>query len=114
MAIVESSSRLAPDMGVVTRYVFLDRLTRNGVVMLRAIEKCEGITDQGLVILTKEQKRQTIEADTIAPNTSLTPDAGLLKHFERKVPEIHLAGDCLGSNLILDAIRDGYRIGCAI
>ena len=76
--------------------------------------KYEEITDKGLTIITKEGKRQTIEADTIVPAMPLTPNTELLKTLEGKVPEIYAIGDCREPRLIIDAIADGSRIARAI
>ena len=72
--------------------------------------KVEEITDEGLTIITKEGKRQTIEADTIVPAMPLTPDTELLKSLEGKVPEIYPIGDCKEPGLIPDATAGGWLI----
>ena len=72
------------------------------------------ITDQGLTIITREGKKQTIEADSIIPAVPLAPDTGLWKSLEGKVPEIYAIGDCREPRLIVDAIADGSRIARAI
>jgi pyruvate/2-oxoglutarate dehydrogenase complex dihydrolipoamide dehydrogenase (E3) component len=72
--------------------------------------KYEEITDNGVTILTKEGKRETIEADTILPAAPLMPNNGLLKILEGKIPEIYPIGDCKDPQLIVDAIADGSRI----
>jgi 2,4-dienoyl-CoA reductase (NADPH2) len=72
--------------------------------------KYEEITDKGLIITTKEGKRQTLEADTIITATSPKPDTGLLKAFEGRVPEIYLIGmDDKEPGSIMNAIGNGYR-----
>ena len=72
--------------------------------------KYEEITDKGLTIVTKEGKRQAIEADTIVPAVTLSPDAELLKTLRGRVPEIYPIGDCREPGLIGDAIADGSHI----
>ncbi|MFC1961693.1 FAD-dependent oxidoreductase [Chloroflexota bacterium] len=113
VTIVEPSSRLAGEMEAIPRYVLTSRLAQSGVVMLRGIQ-CEAITDRGLEIINPEKKHQTIEADTIVFNTALSAETKLLEALKGKVPGIYLAGDSHGTNVIIDAIRDGYRIGNSI
>ena len=72
--------------------------------------KYEGITDKGLTIVTREGKKVTIAADSIAPAVSLTPNTGLLRSLEGKVPEIYTIGDCREPQLIPEALADGWRI----
>jgi len=76
--------------------------------------RCDEITDSGLTIITREGKRQIIEADTIVLAMPMIPDKELLKAIEGKAPEIYQIGDCREPSLILEAIADGSRIGRAI
>ena len=88
-------------------------LARKGVTMMTGV-KYEEITDKGIVIITKEGTKQTIEADTIALITGLAPNVELFKALEGKVPEIHRIGDCEQPGLIVNAIHAGSHIGRAI
>jgi thioredoxin reductase len=91
----------------------LSWLDKEGVTRWTGI-KYEEITDKGLVILTKEGKRQTIEADHILPALPLSPNHDLWKTIEGRVPELYLVGDCGEPHRIVHAIADGSRIGHAI
>jgi 2,4-dienoyl-CoA reductase (NADPH2) len=85
-------------------------LNKKGATMLAQV-KYEEITDEGLVITTKDGVRQTLEADTIITALPLQPSANLLKSLEEKVPEVHRIGDYREPGYIYDAIADGSRIG---
>jgi 2,4-dienoyl-CoA reductase (NADPH2) len=91
----------------------LNWLAEKGVVMMTEV-KFEEITDKGLVVTTKEGKRQTIEADTIVTAMPLQPSTDLLKKLEGSAPEVYAIGDCKEPNMIIDAIADGSRIARAI
>jgi 2,4-dienoyl-CoA reductase (NADPH2) len=84
-------------------------LKDKGMMMLAGV-KYERITEEGLVIRTKEGERKIIEADSIITSLPLLPDTGLLKTLEGKVPEIYQIGDCRESGLMHDAIADGSQI----
>ena len=84
-------------------------LAKNGVVMMTGV-KYEQITDEGLDIVTKEGKKQTIEADSIIPVIPLAPNTELIKSIQGKVSEVYSVGDCSQPGLIIDAIADGYRV----
>jgi 2,4-dienoyl-CoA reductase (NADPH2) len=82
---------------------------QKGVVTMTEV-KYEEITDQGLVLTTKEGERKTLEADTIITVLPLQPTPGLLRSLEGKVPEVYQIGDCRESGFIHNAIADGSRI----
>jgi 2,4-dienoyl-CoA reductase (NADPH2) len=73
------------------------------------------ITNKGLIITTREGKRQTLEADTIVSATSPRPNTELLKAVEGRVPEIYLIGmDDREPSSIMNAIGNGYRVARSI
>jgi 2,4-dienoyl-CoA reductase (NADPH2) len=90
----------------------LDWLDGKGVTMLPGV-RYEEISDQGLVITTKEGKEQTLEADTIVTALPLLPNTKFLKELEGLALEVHAIGDCKAPHLIVDAIADGSRIARA-
>ncbi len=83
-------------------------LIKKDVTMLTEVSYDE-ITDNGLIVTTRDGKRQLIEADTIIASIPPVPNDGLKKTLEGIVPEIYTIGDCREPRLILDAIADGFR-----
>jgi 2,4-dienoyl-CoA reductase (NADPH2) len=90
----------------------LNWLEEKGVAMLPGV-RYEEVTDQGLVITTREGERQTLEADTIITALPLVPNSGLVKELEGIVPEVYAIGDCSDPHLVVNAIADGARVGRA-
>jgi 2,4-dienoyl-CoA reductase (NADPH2) len=86
---------------------------RKGVTMMSGV-KYEEITNEGLVITTREGKKLSFRADTVIPAIPLMPNTDLLKGLKGKVSEIYLIGDCREPRLIPDAIADGWKIANAI
>lgn len=87
----------------------LEKVTRMAEV------RYEQITDKGLIVITREGKREIIEADTII--TALSPglNTELLKAVEGKAPEVYLVGrEDPEPGCIMNAIGNGYRIAKAI
>ena len=82
---------------------------QKGVRMMTEVQY-EEITDKGLIVTTKEGKRETLETDTILTALPLLPTADLLRSLEGKAPEVYQIGDCRKSGFIHDAIADGSRI----
>jgi 2,4-dienoyl-CoA reductase (NADPH2) len=115
VTIVDASTPDALGKGIPTiKWIYLlPWMKKKGVTIMMEV-KYEAITDKGLVVITKEGQRQTIEADTIMPSTILLSNVELLKALEGKVSEVYAIGDCNEPRLIIDAIADGYRIAKAI
>ncbi len=95
----------------------LERLLRwfgtKGVVMMPQV-KYEEINDKGLVVTTRDGKKQKLEADNIITALPLLPNDNLLKSLKGKVPEIYQIGDSINPAYMPDAIADGSRVGRAI
>lgn len=113
VTIVDTGEALGEGMTVDNQRRLLRWLDEKGVVMLTGI-KYEEITGEGLVIISKEGKRTTIESDTIVPILPLQPNTDLIKSLDRAAIEIHPIGDCREPHLIADAIADGWQIACEI
>ncbi len=88
-------------------------LDKKGVARFTGV-KYEEINDKGLVITTREGKKQTLEADTIVLALPFLPNTDIAKSLEGKVPKTHVIGSCMEPGLIVDAIAGGARIGHSI
>jgi 2,4-dienoyl-CoA reductase (NADPH2) len=86
---------------------------KKGVTMMAGV-KYEEITDEGLIVTTKEGSRLMLQADTIIPAIPLTPNTNILKTFKGKVAEIYLIGDCREPRMIPEAVADGWKIANTI
>ena len=90
--------------------LFLDWLDKKGVTLLNGVKSIE-IAEDGLIITTREGRKQTLQADTIVPTSPLQPNLELFKSLEGKAPEVYAIGDCREPRMIVDAIAGGWRIG---
>jgi pyruvate/2-oxoglutarate dehydrogenase complex dihydrolipoamide dehydrogenase (E3) component len=113
VTVVESSDSLGAEMVETNRERLLRWLAQKNVTMKTGVTY-EEISDRGLVVTTREGKRETLEADTIALITGLAPNGELFEKLGGKVPEIYRIGDCDEPGLIVHAIHAGSRIGRAI
>ncbi len=95
------------------RKLVLEWLTKKGVDAFTGVDYKE-ITDRGLVITTGDGKEKTLEADTIILALPPRADTKILETFKGKVPEVYLIGDARQSNLIAEALADGFQIGRTI
>jgi 2,4-dienoyl-CoA reductase (NADPH2) len=81
-----------------------------GVVMLPGVTY-EKITDEGLVVKTREGTSKVLEADSIVLALPLMPDAAFLESLKGQVSQVFQIGDCREFGLMHGAIADGARIG---
>jgi pyruvate/2-oxoglutarate dehydrogenase complex dihydrolipoamide dehydrogenase (E3) component len=110
VTIVRRGPSIAASVNPQARDNLLARLIKNGVTMLTGV-RYEEITDRGLVITDKEGQRQTIEADTVVLATGAMQNTELVTELEGQDIALHLIGDCVTPGKIIDAIRDGARVG---
>jgi 2,4-dienoyl-CoA reductase (NADPH2) len=109
VTIVDTAETIGEGMIKFRLGLLLDWFNKKGVTMIPQVKSIK-ITDEGLILTTREGKRQTIEADSIIPISPMAPNIGWLKSLEGKVPEIYTIGDCKEPRLIVDAIADGWQI----
>ena len=100
-------------MSIPSRWRVLPALRQRGVNMVTEV-KYEEITEEGVIITTKEGDRQTIEADTVILAGDLRPNVELFQAIEGKVRQAYRAGDSAELRLITGAIADGTTIGVKI
>lgn len=112
VTIVEMLEEMAVEFTSLVRMPLLQRLASKGIDMLTSAI-CEEITNKGVTV-TKEGKRQNLEADTIVLATGMTANRELVEQLRGKVPEIYAIGDCVEPRRIPEAIADGARVGRAI
>ena len=84
-----------------------------GVAMLPGVSY-ERITDDGLVVKTKEGVQKLLEADSIVLALPLLPDDVLYETMRKERMEVFKIGDCREFGLMHGAIADGARLGRTI
>jgi 2,4-dienoyl-CoA reductase (NADPH2) len=109
VTIVDTAEAIGEGMIDFRLGLFLDWYDKKGGAMITGVKDME-ITDEGLVITTKEGEKQTLQADSIVPTSPLKPNTGLMKSLGGKAPEIYAIGDCREPRMIVDAIADAWEI----
>lgn len=112
VTVVEMLPRVAADMGANPRRYLLDRLRRAGV-STETNTRAEEITPEGVVV-TSEGGRRTIEANTVVLALGVIPDRELADQLEGKVPQLRVIGDSAAGGNIVEAIHQGFRVGCEV
>jgi len=110
VTIMRRGPSMAANLNPLARDNLLARLSKRGVAMLTGV-KYEEITNKSLVITNKEGQRQNIEADTIVLATGAIQNTELATELKGQDIALHLIGDCVTPGKIIDAIRDGARVG---
>ncbi|MFC1901999.1 FAD-dependent oxidoreductase [Chloroflexota bacterium] len=110
VTVIETAAKLCEGMLSDDPWRLSRWFARKSVVTMAGV-KYEEITDQGLVVTTKEGERKTLEADNFAIALPLVQNNDLVKSLEGKVAETHNAGSCTRPGYIADAIADGAEVG---
>jgi len=114
VTIVDSGEQIGEGLpNILIRPYLLNWLREKGAALI-AGAKYERITEKGLVIVTREGERQTLEADAILVSLPLGPNTAMEKSFEGAAPEVYYIGDCREPHMIIDAIADGSHVGRAV
>ena len=113
VTVVDTDVKMGKGMVDCYRDRLVPWLEQKGVLLLSGV-KYEEITDKGLTITTKKEKKRILAADTILPALAMAPDTEFVKSLKESAPEIYQIGDCVSPGLIVDATGDGSRIGRAI
>lgn len=109
VTVVEMLERIAHDMGTHSRWVLLSRLRQMGVILQTKTEAVR-ITPNGVVVSSNGHQR-TIESDSVVLAAGVVPNDALAEELKGKVKRLYLVGDCSQGRRIIDAVRDGYRVG---
>jgi 2,4-dienoyl-CoA reductase (NADPH2) len=110
VTIVHTEKDLGDGIPVEDLMRFLPWLDKKGIPRYTEA-KLEAVTDEGLIIITREGDRKTLAADTILVTLPYRSNNGIMERLEGKALEIHYIGSCREPGLIVDAIADGARIG---
>ncbi|MDO8568371.1 MAG: FAD-dependent oxidoreductase [Dehalococcoidales bacterium] len=111
VSVLRRGAEMAANMVTSKRNSLLARLKDEKVNLVTGIKEYKAITEEGLVVINGEGKRQTFVADTIVIAAGAVSDARLAKTIQGKVDEIHLIGDCVEPRRIIEAIYEGARLG---
>ncbi len=111
VTIVEALSGMARGVYQANRVMLFDMLKANKVQIVTNTSLDE-VTDDGVSVISREFKRQTIMCDTVALALGLKPQAELYESLREEITELYVAGDCKEPRKVMDAIWDGYHIAC--
>jgi 2,4-dienoyl-CoA reductase (NADPH2) len=110
VTIVEASERAGKGLTPVVRRYWIDKVRNGGGVILTGV-KWERIDPKGLVITRGDGNREILMGDMVILALGARTNTKLLEILQGKVPEVYPIGDCVDPQTVLEAVRDGFRIG---
>lgn len=113
VTIAESTDKVGMEIPLLQRILLLPWFAKKGVDILTEVSYKEA-NDKGLVIVDKEGRERTLDADTILVTVPLKRDANLYEALKGKAPEVLMIGDCSQPGLIIDAIAAGFTAGVTL
>lgn len=112
VTLVEQQEEPAKDIGPAVRKFELGELRRSGVtLMTRAVAR--SITEAG-VLVDYEGTSTVISADTVVLAAGSKSERGLVEALETARMEVHVIGDSVVPRNIVQAMAQGFRVGCAV
>jgi 2,4-dienoyl-CoA reductase (NADPH2) len=88
-------------------------LKQNNVSIWSDVEY-RSISDKGLTISLKDKRRYNLRGKNIISTQDWEPNNNIAERFKELAPEIYLIGSCREPGLIVDAMKDGAKVGCEI
>jgi 2,4-dienoyl-CoA reductase-like NADH-dependent reductase (Old Yellow Enzyme family)/NADH dehydrogenase FAD-containing subunit len=110
---IEMLGKIAVDIGPTTRWVVVKRIKDSGVDVVTSA-KFDTVTERGLrVEIGDKGEKKEIEADTVVFAMGMERNRELAEELKGKVDLMEI-GDCVESRKILEAVHDGWRVGCEV
>jgi 2-enoate reductase len=106
-------TEIAQDLNPFSRLSLLEELAKNGVTILTNLTIRE-FTDEGVAVTDKEEKQQTLKADTIVLALGAESENKLVENLKGKVSELYVVGDCVSPRKIGEAMHEGFVAGWRI
>jgi NADPH-dependent 2,4-dienoyl-CoA reductase/sulfur reductase-like enzyme len=113
VTIVEAGDKVGMEIPLLQRILLLPWLEKKGATILTETA-CKEVTEKGLVVVDKEGRERTLEADTVLVTVALEPNPGLHEALKDRAAEVYAVGDCSKPGLIIDAIAGGFTVGRAV
>lgn len=112
VSLIEMRPRIGQDLGKGNRWVFMSEIKRLGIKVITKAE-VTAITDEGVKIKIGEEE-QLVPADTVVVAVGSRSNNLLYAQIKDLVAETYLIGDAQKPARVLDAIHEGFELGCRI
>jgi len=113
VTLAEMTKEIGADLEPSEKVYFTLRLKRAGVRVLTE-RKVEGVTEQGVEVVSPAWEKELIPADTVVLALGAESDRVLVEEVEGLGVEVHVIGDCVKPRSLYEAIHEGFRVGCQV
>lgn len=110
VCIIEMTDTFAGNTGKTAQTILLGHLKGNGVKLLSE-SRVEIITPTEVIYKSKDNKTNSVKADTVVIAIGNRPDTSLYDSLKDDIEEIYNIGDSNGGGIIPNAVYDGYTVG---
>lgn len=110
--IIESGEKVGATIGKSSRWVVLRELAIDGINILTRSKVLE-ITSSG-VYYEQDGHVQALNADTVILAVGSVSKGDLIEELRDVSMEVHVIGDAMQPRTMLEAIHEGYLVGCKI
>jgi 2,4-dienoyl-CoA reductase (NADPH2) len=110
--VVEMLKKLGQDIGISTRWIIIQDISRLGVRTMTNTRATE-VTDKGLVV-EREGNETFLSADTVVMAAGAKSVNALYEKIKDRVPEVYLIGDARTPRKALEAVAEGFEAGRTI
>ena len=110
VTVIEMLPKIGNGMEAMTKKVILKRLKEKNVRIFTST-KLSRIEDTGVVVVDKEDRRQSIDAEKVVIAIGTRPDTRLYDRIKSMGYEIHQIGDCLETRNAKEAIYESGVLG---
>jgi len=88
-----------------------EKLDETGRAKILTFTNVVEVNDEGVVIKDEQGNQNTLPADTVMLAVRLEPNRKLLEEVEGKIPaEVYAIGDCAEPRVVLDAMKEAFRL----
>ena len=112
VSVVEMLPQVAQNVNWFLKWYLKDSLINYGVHLYPGVT-VYNISDKGVSIVDESQAF-FLKADTVVIATGVQPQKKLAEQLKGVVPEVYTVGDAVKPRDSMEAIHEGYRVGCQI
>ncbi|MBI2867299.1 MAG: FAD-dependent oxidoreductase [Chloroflexi bacterium] len=111
--VLEMQQYIGADMPSTVRWHLRRLLDQRGVQSMRSA-KVKAIHSDGIVVETKEGEKALPAADTVVLAVGSHASREFAASLQGLAPEVYVVGDATRPRSALEAVREGWDVGCAI
>lgn len=113
VTIVEMLREVGIDMFSLTKPFYVQSMLDEGIRIFTNVT-VERVRDKGLEIVNEKGERQLIESESIVIAVGSKPNKELFEALKGRGLDVFQIGDCVETRRIVDAVREGFLLGCQI